>query len=149
MRSRLPNWPRRESRKSRPRFSRVIRSSGSRGWQPVHSLSLARQRNPTALFGLGLIDAIRDDVIEAMANREANESPETQGRVSRLKDGRIGRLGWKGQVASVEDFVLNACAVELGLEVPGTSPIHEPAGSPLPGAGLDLTAEQCSHSRPM
>ena len=87
---------------------------------PVGTFLVSRsQRNPTPLFGLGLIDAIPDAAIEAMAKRQAKESPETQGRVSRLKDGRIGRLGWKGQTANVEDFVLNACAVELGLEVPG------------------------------
>ena len=46
-------------------------------------------------------------------------------------------------MASLEDFVLTACANELGLEVPG----HHQAASPLaPDAkarGLDLTAEEC------
>ena len=55
------------------------------------------QRNPTPLFGLGLIDAIPDAAIEKIAMEEARNSPETEGRVSRLKDGRIGRLGWKGR----------------------------------------------------
>ena len=68
------------------------------------------------------------------------QPPATRGRVHRLKDGRIGRFGWKAQVASLEDFVLTACANELGLEVPG----HHQAASPLaPDAqarGLDLTA---------
>ena len=92
------------------------------GWSFPRSRS---QRNPTPLFGLGLIDSIPQEAIEAMAKR-GKESPETQGRVSHVKDNRIGRLGWKGQVASVEDFVLNACAVELGLEVPE----HHQAMSP-------------------
>ena len=67
-----------------------------------------------------------------------------RGRVSRLSDGRIGRFGWKAQVATLEEFVLRACANELGLEVPG----HHQAVSPLaPDAqarGLDLTAEECA-----
>jgi CxxC motif-containing protein (DUF1111 family) len=102
------------------------------------------QRNPTALFGLGLIDAIPEAAIEAMAKKEAKESPEIQGRVSRVKDGRIGRLGWKGQMASVEDIVLNACAVELGLEVPGHHQAISPQAPKYRTTGLDLTAEECN-----
>ena len=72
--------------------------------------------------------------------QNASRFPEIKGRVSRLKDGRIGRFGWKGQTASLEDFVLTACAVELGLEVPG----HHQAGLPIASKsaaaapGLDL-----------
>jgi CxxC motif-containing protein (DUF1111 family) len=101
------------------------------------------QRNPTPLFGIGSIDAIPEDAIEANAKRQAKETPETQGRVSRLKDGRIGRLGWKGQVATVEDFVLNACAVELGLEVPGHHQAIVPQAPKYQATGLDLTSEEC------
>jgi CxxC motif-containing protein (DUF1111 family) len=79
-----------------------------------------------------------------MAKRQAKESPEIQGRVSHVKDGRIGRLGWKGQVASVEDFVLNACAVELGLEVPGHHQAMIPQAPRYRASGLDLTSEECA-----
>ena len=102
------------------------------------------QRNPTPLFGLGLIDSIPDEAILAMENRQAKESPATRGRVSRLKDGRIGRLGWKGQTANTEDFVLNACAVELGLEVPGHHQAMTPQAPKYRADGLDLTTEECS-----
>jgi len=102
------------------------------------------QRNPTPLFGLGLIDSITDEAILALEKRQAKESPETRGRVSRLKDGRIGRLGWKGQTANVEDFVLNACAVEVGLEVPGHHQAMTPQAPKYRADGLDLTAEECS-----
>jgi len=104
----------------------------------------ASQRNPTPLFGLGLIDAIPSEAIEAMAKRQAKKSPEIQGRVSRLKDGRVGRLGWKGQVANVEDFVLNACAVELGLEVPGHHQAMSPQAPKYQTTGLDLNAGECA-----
>jgi CxxC motif-containing protein (DUF1111 family) len=102
------------------------------------------QRNPTPLFGLGLIDSITDEAILALEKRQAKESPETHGRVSRLKDGRIGRLGWKGQTANVEDFVLNACAVEVGLEVPGHHQAMTPQAPKYRTEGLDLTSEECS-----
>ncbi len=102
------------------------------------------QRNPTALFGLGLIDAIPDEAIVAMEEHQAKESRASGGRVSRLKDGRIGRLGWKGQTASVEDFVLNACAVEVGLEVPGHPQAMTPQAPKYRTTGLDLTSEECA-----
>jgi len=100
------------------------------------------QRNPSALFGLGLIDAIADEAIEAIAKRQVDDFSRTQGRPSRLKDGRIGRLGWKGQTADVRDFVLNACAVELGLEVPGHHQALIPQAPRYQAPGLDLTADE-------
>jgi CxxC motif-containing protein (DUF1111 family) len=101
------------------------------------------QRNPTPLFGAGLIDSIPESAIEAGAKVKYPGFPQIAGRVSRLKDKRIGRFGWKSQTASLSDFVLTACAVELGLEVPA----HHQAGSPLkPDAkptGFDLNAQEC------
>jgi CxxC motif-containing protein (DUF1111 family) len=102
------------------------------------------QRNPTPLFGLGLIDAIPDEAIVAMEKQQAGQTSMTGGRVSRVKDGRIGRLGWKGQIANVEDFVLNACAVEVGLEVPGHHQAVTPQAPKYRATGLDLTADECS-----
>ncbi len=101
------------------------------------------QRNPTGLFGAGLIDAIPDRAIEAAAKTKYFSFPEIAGRVSRLKDKRIGRFGWKAQTPTLDDFVLTACAVELGLEVPG----HHQGGSPQKPAqgakGLDLNSDEC------
>jgi CxxC motif-containing protein (DUF1111 family) len=89
------------------------------------------ERNPTPLFGTGLIDAIPDEVIEAVAKRPPGAG-KVRGRVSRLADGRIGRFGWKAQTATLREFALGAAATELGLEVPG----HHQAGDPrLPGLG--------------
>jgi mono/diheme cytochrome c family protein len=102
------------------------------------------QRNPTALFGSGLIDRIPDSAIEAQAALRHEGFPEIAGRVARGKDGRIGRFGWKAQTPTLEDFVLTACAVELGLEVPGHSQGGLPSKPEYKPAGLDLTAEQCA-----
>jgi CxxC motif-containing protein (DUF1111 family) len=76
-------------------------------------------RNTPALFGSGLIDSISATEILEGENRKFEQFPETSGRVSRLRDGRIGRFGWKGQTATLSDFVLGACSNELGLEVRG------------------------------
>jgi CxxC motif-containing protein (DUF1111 family) len=100
------------------------------------------ERNTPPLFGAGLIDAIPDDVIEARAIR-VHDDVRVRGRVSRLQDGQIGRFGWKGQAGSLRDFVRGACAVELGLEVPGRSQgvlALAPDAGPL---GLDLSGREC------
>ena len=51
------------------------------------------QRNTTALFGVGLIDSISDQQIEAAAAKQHPDFPRVTGRVSRTKDGTIGRFG--------------------------------------------------------
>ncbi|HEV3165166.1 MAG TPA: di-heme oxidoredictase family protein [Isosphaeraceae bacterium] len=102
------------------------------------------QRNPTALFGAGLIDSIPDDVLLAAAKQSHRDFPEVVGRVSRLKSGKIGRFGWKGQTPSLEDFVLTACAVELGLEVPGHPQAGLPQAPEAKAKGLDLNGEECA-----
>ncbi len=103
------------------------------------------QRNPPALFGVGKIDAISEETILAAEDEQKKflEFPEIRGRVNRLQNGRLGRFGWKGETPNLREFVLSACANELGLEVPG----HHQAPSPLePDAkakGLDLTQTEC------
>jgi CxxC motif-containing protein (DUF1111 family) len=76
-------------------------------------------RNTPALFGAGLIDAITAKTLHEAEKRSFPTFPEIKGRVSVLPDGRLGRFGWKAQIASLDDFVRAACSNELGLEVPG------------------------------
>ena len=102
------------------------------------------QRNPTPLFGLGLIDAIPDDVIEAAARRRLPAASSVKGRVNRLPDGRIGRFGWKAQVATLHEFVISAATGELGLEVPGRRQAADPRVPPIAAPGLDLNEEECA-----
>ena len=65
------------------------------------------------------------------------------GSVARLADGRIGRFGWKGEFATLNDFVKAACANELGLSNPDR-PQATPLGKPGHKAtGVDLTDAQC------
>lgn len=98
------------------------------------------ERNTPALFGAGRIDAVRSEVMDEEA---ARQPADVRGRVSRDRNGRVGRFGWKGQVGTLHDFVRSACAGELGLEVPGHS---QPASPIAPGAkakGLDMTEAEC------
>jgi CxxC motif-containing protein (DUF1111 family) len=109
------------------------------------------QRNTPALFGAGLIDAIPDRVIlvnmKKQRLRHGLAPGATQhlpvGRVVRLADGRIGKFGWKGQSATLSDFVQAACANELGLSNPNHAQ-PQPMGKPdYRAVGLDLTQKQC------
>jgi CxxC motif-containing protein (DUF1111 family) len=83
-------------------------------------------RNTPALFGTGLIDAIPDQGLREAERRSFPTFPEIKGRASALPDGRLGRFGRKGQVASLDDFVRAACSNELGLEVPGQHQARRP-----------------------
>jgi len=104
---------------------------------------LRSQRNPTALFGAGLMDEIPESVLIATAEAQRKADPNTAGRVAKQKDGRIGRFGWKAQTPSLNDFVLTACAVELGLEVPGHGQGGLPQKPEAKAKGLDMNAEEC------
>jgi RNA polymerase sigma factor (sigma-70 family) len=101
------------------------------------------ERNPFALFGAGRIDAIPDEAIEAAARRRSSSSAQVKGRVSRLKDGRVGRFGWKAQTATLEEFVRSAAAGEIGLEVPGRHQAADPRTPGLAAKGLDMDEGEC------
>ncbi len=65
------------------------------------------------------------------------------GRVARLKNGHIGRFGWKASVATLKEFTLQACSTELGLEVPGFPRALPPWRKDYKAPGPDLSAAQC------
>ncbi len=82
---------------------------------------LIGERNTPALFGTGLIDRIPEPAIEEAKINSWMANPHRDpivGRLARLPDGRIGRFGWRGERASLADFVRGACAMELGLHLP-------------------------------
>jgi CxxC motif-containing protein (DUF1111 family) len=56
----------------------------------------------------------------------------------------VGRFGWKGQAETLQEFVLGACANELGLAVPGIPQPRDPSHPEISAAGDDLTAQQCA-----
>src|SRR6185295_9393892 len=65
------------------------------------------------------------------------------GRVLFSKDGRAGKFGWKGQTASLLDFVQGACANELGLSNPNQPQPTSIATPDYQSPGEDLTLKQC------
>ena len=131
---------------SRPGWQSLANIPGRIGQINVGSFVISRsQRNPTPLFGLGLIDAIPESAIEAMADAAGQGVPRGRraGRADLRTGGSVGSAG-RGRRPASEDFVLYACAVELGLEVPGHSQAITPQAPRYKATGLDLSADDCS-----
>jgi CxxC motif-containing protein (DUF1111 family) len=94
-------------------------------------------RNAPDLFAMGLIDAIPEAAIRAQA---AVARPDgVQGRVNLLPSAggpRVGRFGWKANVASLAEFVGIALRNEIGL----TNPLaRRDLGYPSGACGVDVT----------
>jgi CxxC motif-containing protein (DUF1111 family) len=70
---------------------------------------IAAMVSTPSLWGMGVIDQISDDDIRSLPSGYGI------GRTRTLSDGHVGKFGWKGQFGSLQDFVANACAGELGL----------------------------------
>jgi CxxC motif-containing protein (DUF1111 family) len=85
---------------------------------PPPGANLISLRNASPLYGLGLIEEIADEVILANAGLQTG----IRGRPNLVKDrfGResIGRFGWKGDVANLEQFVADAFRNEIGITSP-------------------------------
>jgi CxxC motif-containing protein (DUF1111 family) len=76
-----------------------------------------------------LINGMEEALLRRVASRQAQEFPGITGRVPRSIDGRVGRFGWRGQVSTLQDFVQNACAIELGLQLPSRLQAASPAAA--------------------
>jgi CxxC motif-containing protein (DUF1111 family) len=111
-------------------------------------------RVTTPLFGLGLVDAVPDQTLLALAAKEARNSPSTKGTANMVVDAgtgatRVGRFGWKAQQASLHTFSGDAYLNEMGITSPDFPNENCPQGNcdllkfnPLPtlnddGEGVD------------
>lgn len=96
------------------------------------------------LFGLGLIEAVPDSVLERLADPEDRDGDGISGRLPRLVDGRTARFGRKGDAADVMGFIDSALRFELGLTTPA-NPLEEtrngipvpPEADPMPEPEMD------------
>lgn len=77
-------------------------------------------RRTTSLSGLGLVDAVPDAALVLLA---ASQPAATRGTVNWLTDlasgkQRVGRFGWKNQVATLRTFAGDAYVNEMGITNP-------------------------------
>lgn len=91
---------------------------GSLPAEPSANVNFFEPRQTPHVFGFGLIDAIADETLLALADPEDADGDGISGRVNRLADGRIGRVGWKADVPTVAEFVRDAMGAELGMTLP-------------------------------
>jgi CxxC motif-containing protein (DUF1111 family) len=112
------------------------------------------QRNTPALWGLAAVEWLREHRGGLARIRFAKEQRRKHswitGRIPRTDGGAEAWYGWRGQTATLHDFVLNACTHELGLAVPGRMQPASPAESARDRLQasqqkrkLDLTDHQC------
>ncbi len=76
-------------------------------------------RVASAMIGLGLLEAVPDATLEALADPDDADGDGISGRVNRLTDYKghpaIGRLGWKANVASIPEQIAGAALGDIGL----------------------------------
>jgi CxxC motif-containing protein (DUF1111 family) len=100
------------------------------------------ERNTPALFGASLIDSVSLADLKKLESLQASRDDGISGRVPMVDRNRPGRFGWRGQLSTLKDFVLGACANELGLQFEN----HRQAGNPLNPRywleGADLSFQQ-------
>jgi CxxC motif-containing protein (DUF1111 family) len=86
---------------------------------PPEAIIIAR-RIPIPLFGAGLVEAIADESILALADPDDTNADGISGRASIVRDiatgdRRVGRFGWKGQHATLLAFGADAYRNEMGI----------------------------------
>jgi CxxC motif-containing protein (DUF1111 family) len=116
---------------------------------PAQATIVARRRT-TPLFGLGLVDAVPDATLIALAHRQARSQPATAGRPNMVTDvvtgqTAVGRFGWKSQVPNLLQFAADAYLNEMGITTPLFPDENCPQGDcsllacdPVPGVDDDL-----------
>ncbi len=87
---------------------------------------------PPFLFGLGLVEAIPEPEILRRADPQDRDRDGISGRPGRTRNGTMGRLGRKADVATLADFVSSALRLEMGV-TSALAPIEQGLnGGPLP-----------------
>jgi CxxC motif-containing protein (DUF1111 family) len=86
---------------------------------PADATVVAR-RVPIPLFGAGLVEAIPDATILALADPLDDNRDGVSGRAAMVRDlatgqNRVGRFGWKGQHATLLAFGADAYRNEMGI----------------------------------
>jgi CxxC motif-containing protein (DUF1111 family) len=91
-------------------------------------------------FGLGLVEAVPLEALEARADPDDADGDGISGRLGRDPAGRPARFGRKADVATLEDFVDSAFRMEMGLTTPlvpdearaGIPPFAPEGADPVP-----------------
>lgn len=106
---------------------------------PPAATAIAARTTPDVL-GFGLLDAVPDSAILALADPDDRDGDGISGRPNRFFDGRLGRFGRKALVPTLRGFNDGAFQIEQGITSPSVPAEGTVAGRPLP-AGTDPAAD--------
>jgi CxxC motif-containing protein (DUF1111 family) len=89
------------------------------GYGPLAADIVVSPRIAPAVFGVGLLEAVPDDALLALADPDDEDGDGISGRVNRVLgpsgDLVIGRFGWKANVATVEQQTASAFHGDIGI----------------------------------
>ena len=102
---------------------------------PPEATAVGRRTTPS-LLGFGLLDAVPDSELVALADPDDRNGDGISGRPNRLPDGRLGRFGRKAQIATLREFTSGAFINEMGITSPPEPHEQTIRDTPLP-AGVD------------
>ncbi len=106
---------------------------------PPEATGIARRTTPD-VFGFGLLDAVPDSVILALADPDDHDGDGISGRPNRFFDGRLGRFGRKAIVPTLSEFNRGAFVIEQGITNPAVPDEETIGGRPIP-QGVDPVPE--------
>ncbi len=107
---------------------------------PLPEATGTAHRTTPSVLGFGLLEAVPDEVILSHADPDDLDHDGISGRPNRTADGRLGRLGRKAQVATLDEFVSGAFVNEMGITNPAAPNEQTIRDNPLP-AGVDPTPD--------
>lgn len=106
---------------------------------PPDATSRAARTTPE-LFGFGLLDAVPESTILALAEKQSQDRDGISGRPNHFIDGRIGRFGRKAFVPTLAEFNHGAFVIEIGITNPAQPTEETIGGKPIP-PGVDPAAD--------
>lgn len=109
--------------------------------EPVPAEATARAMRTTPdVFGFGLLDAVPEATILALADPDDQNGDGISGRPNRFFDGRLGRFGRKALVPTLREFNDGAFVIEQGITNPAVPTEETIGGNPIP-PGVDPIPE--------
>jgi CxxC motif-containing protein (DUF1111 family) len=104
--------------------------------EPVPAGAGIAYRTTPPLWGTGMLDAVPDSEILALADPDDRDHDGVSGRPSWTAEGRVGRFGRKAQTYRLWEFLVDAYTMEMGLTSEFAVAEQTIAGEPLP-PGVD------------
>jgi CxxC motif-containing protein (DUF1111 family) len=118
----------------------ALRAATGLDSEPLPAGATLARRTAPDVFGFGLLDAVPDETILALADPDDANGDGISGRPNRFVDGRVGRFGRKALLPSLFEFNAGAFLIEQGITVPGSLEENSVGGQPIP-PGVDPLPE--------